>query len=160
MMRFTTLTCLSAALVVMSATTASAQIARTRAPANGQTTPATGGIPRDPQFPYAGLWQGTRTMPLGAGDVVLRFTVVDGAYAGAMVHPDGGEAPHRRLVATAAGLTWESPNSGGGTWVYKVRLAGPDSMTGTLTLRDPPPNLTPAPSGTMVLVRTRARNER
>jgi hypothetical protein len=159
-MRFTILTVLSTALVVGMAPTTSAQIARTRIPGNGETVPPTGAIPRDPQFPYAGLWQGTRTMPLGAGDVVFRFSVVDGSYNGATLHPDGGAVRHGQLAATAGGLTWEQPNSGGGTWVYRVRLVSPDSIVGTLILRDPPPNLTPAPSGTLVLVRTRARGER
>jgi hypothetical protein len=92
-------------------------------------------------------------MPVGSDEVTLRFTVVDGAYSGAMLFPGGGSAPHRQLVANSGGLTWESPNSGGGTWVYHVRLVAADSMTGALILRDPPPNLTPAPAGTMVLVR-------
>jgi len=92
-------------------------------------------------------------MPLGQGEIAFRFSVVDGAYRGATVHTDGGSVPHRQLTATAGGLLWEQPNSGGGTWVYTVRLVGPDSMIGTLVLRDPPPNLTPAPTGTLVLVR-------
>ena len=99
-MRLTTLTCLSTALVVVAATTTSAQIARTRSPGNGETVPATGAIPRNPQFPYAGLWQGTRTMPLGSGDIVFRFSVVDSAYGGATLHPDGGAVAHRQLAST------------------------------------------------------------
>ena len=70
-----------------------------------------------------------------------------------MIPPGGGIAPHNHLAASAAGLTWDSPTSGGGTWVYNVRLAGPDSMVGTLVLRDPPPSQTPAPTGTLVLTR-------
>ena len=70
-----------------------------------------------------------------------------------MLHPGGGRAPSNNLTQTADGLTWESPNSGGGTWVYHVRLAAQDSMVGTLVLRDAPPNLQPAPTGTLVLTR-------
>jgi hypothetical protein len=147
------------ALSVCLAQRSTAQIARTRTPA-GDGQPIAGAIARDPQFPYAGLWQGTRTMPLGSGDIAFRFSVTDGAYTGVTVHADGGTVPHRQLTATAAGLVWEQPNSGGGTWVYHVRLAGPDSMIGTLVLRDPPPNLTPAPAGTMVLVRQSASTRR
>jgi hypothetical protein len=33
-------------------------------------------------------------------------------------------------------------------------------MIGTLVLRDPPPNLTPAPTGTMVLVRQQVSSHR
>jgi hypothetical protein len=152
MKQFTSRSCGAFALVLCFTQHASAQIARTRTPA-GDAQPIAGAMARDPQFPYAGLWQGTRTMPRGTGEIAFRFSVTDGAYAGATVHADGGTVPHRQLTATAAGLEWEQPNSGGGTWVYRVRLVGPDSMIGTLVLRDPPPNLTPAPSGTMVLVR-------
>jgi hypothetical protein len=158
-MRRFTITTLGVALLVFIAPHASAQIARTRSPA-GDVQPVAGAIPRDPQFPYAGLWRGTRTMPLGQGEIAFRFSVVDGAYTGATVHADGGSVPHRQLTATAGGLAWEQPNSGGGTWVYNVRLVGPDSIIGTLVLRDPPPNLTPAPTGTMVLVRQQLPSRR
>jgi hypothetical protein len=132
--------------------TAGAQLARTRDPsaAPGRTG---GGIPRDAQHPYAGMWAGVRTMPVGAGEIRFQFTVTDGKYSGAMLHPGGGRAPDNNLTQTADGLAWESPNSGGGTWVYRVRLAAPDSMVGTLVLRDPPANLQPAPKGTLVLTR-------
>ena len=128
----------------------SAQIPRTRNPA---AMPSDGGIPRDPEHPYAGMWAGAETMPVGRDEVRLQFTVADGRYSGAMLFPGGGRAPDRNLAQTADGLTWESPNSGGGTWVYHVRLAAPDSMVGTLVLRDAPPNLQPAPQGTLVLTR-------
>lgn len=160
MKRFQTNILGGAALALFVAYTAAAQLPRTRAPGGTDAPPAENGIPRDPHFPYAGLWTGTRTMPVGSDDIRLRFSVVDGNYAGAMLHPGGRIAPHHNLAASAAGLTWESPNSGGGTWVYNVRLAGPDSMVGTLVLRDPPPNLTPAPRGTMVLTRQPAPGSR
>ena len=145
------------AALMLIATSANAQIPRTRSP-NGAPPPSTeGAIPRDARFPYAGLWMGHRTMPLGGDDITFQFSVADEKYSGAMLFPNGGRAPHVNLKSTAAGLTWESPNSGGGTWVYAVRLAGPDSMVGTLVLRDPPPNLTPAPTGTLVLKRQAAK---
>ena len=92
-------------------------------------------------------------MPMGSDDVALRFTATDGKYAGLTLHPDGGTAPQNNLTLTAAGLTWEQPNSGGGTWVFDVRLAGPDSMVGTLVLRDAPANFERVPKGTLVLTR-------
>ncbi len=93
-------------------------------------------------------------MPMGADEVVFRFSVTDGNYSGVIIHPGGGTAPDEKLMSSAAGLSWESPNSGGGTWIYKVRLAGPDSLVGTLVLRDAPANFPPpAPSGTLVLKR-------
>jgi len=92
-------------------------------------------------------------MPMGTDDIGLRFTVADEKYSGLTLHPGGGTAPQNKLTLTAAGLTWEQPNSGGGTWVFNVRLAGPDSMVGTLMLRDAPANFERAPKGTMVLTR-------
>jgi hypothetical protein len=143
---------LMAAMMVCAVHAASAQTSRTRSAAPGETT-AVNGVARDARFPYAGVWRGVRTMPVGTGEIGFRFMVEQGHYSGRTLHPDGSTAPQNNLAATARGLTWESPNSGGGTWVYSVRLAGPDSMVGTLVLRDPPPNLTPAPRGTLVLIR-------
>jgi hypothetical protein len=144
---------LAAAMLILSiAQTAHAQLRRSGSP-GGEQTPSAKGVARDPRFPYAGLWSGTRTMTVGSDEISFQFSVADGAYSGVTLHRGGGTAPQQNLAATAAGLTWEQPNSGGGTWLFRVRLAGPDSMVGTLVLRDPPPNLTPAPTGTMILTR-------
>ena len=145
---------LLAATFALTAPDADAQMARTPAP--GAERAPVDAAPRDPRFPYAGLWRGTRRMPVGEDEIGLRFSVTDGRYAGITLHPGGGTAPHHRLTATAAGLTWEQPNSGGGTWVFLVRLVAPDSLAGTLELRDPPPALTPAPRGTIGLARRTA----
>lgn len=139
---------------------ADAQIARTRSPAGGDATLAAAGIPRDSKFPYAGAWHGTRTMPVGSDELRFRFTVADGRYSGVTIHPGGGTAPQNNLTATSAGLTWDQPNSGGGTWVFQVRLAGPDSMVGTIVLRDAPANFNPVPRGTLVLTRVPANAAR
>ena len=139
--------------MLLGAQISSAQIARTRAPNGEAPAAAASGIPRDARFPYAGLWRGTRIMPVGSDEVVLQFTNTDGTYSGAMIHPGGGRAPANSLSATASGLTWESPNSGGGMWVYHVRLVSPDSIEGTLVLRDAPPQFNPVPKGTMALTR-------
>jgi hypothetical protein len=114
----------------------------------------------DAQLPYAGLWAGVRTMEIGSDDIRFQYTVTDGKYSGVMLHPGGGRAVQKNLTQTADGLTWESPNNGGGTWVYRVRLAGPDSMVGTLVLRDAPANLRPAPQGTLVLQRQPSEKHR
>jgi hypothetical protein len=142
---------MAATLLLVAATTAGAQEMRRRSsdPAGAPTS----GLPRDARFPYAGVWAGVRTMPMGSDDISFRFTVTDAAYSGLTLHPGGAASPQNKLTMTAAGLTWEQPNSGGGTWVFNVRLAGPDSMVGTLVLRDAPANFNPAPKGTMVLTR-------
>jgi hypothetical protein len=143
---------MTAALLFVTATTAGAQEMRRRSP-DGKGAPAAAGVPRDARFPYAGVWAGTRTMPIGSDDIGFRFTAANGAYSGLTLHPDGGTSPQNKLTLTAAGLTWEQPNNGGGTWVFNVRLAGPDSMVGTLMLRDAPSNFKTLPKGTMVLTR-------
>jgi hypothetical protein len=143
---------LASTLVISMARTGISQIPRTRSPDSDGSSAQTG-VPRDPRFPYAGVWTGTRTMELGADEIGFRFTVSDGKYSGVTLHPGGGTSPQHSLTLTRAGLTWEQPNSGGGTWVFTVRLAATDSMVGRLVLRDPPANLTPAPTGTMVLTR-------
>lgn len=153
MKRFHIHSLVAATLFVIAAQAAAAQLSRTRSPVGLDAPPPANGVPRDPHFPYAGLWSGTRTMPMGSDQIRCRFSVTDTKYSGEMIHPGGGIAPHNHLAASAAGLTWDLPNSGGGTWMYNVRLAGPDSMVGTLVLRDPPPGLTPAPTRTLVLTR-------
>lgn len=141
------------AVVLFTASTGGAQLPRTRMPGGPDAGLPSGGTPRDARFPYAGQWSGMRVMPAGSDQIAFKFTVTDGQYAGLTLHPGGGTSPQNNIVAGAGGLTWEQPNSGGGTWVFNVRLAGPDSMVGTLFLRDAPANLTPAPRGTMVLTR-------
>ena len=152
-MKRQTVVTLATLFTLFASSTSAAQIARRSRGNDAGPASTNNGTPRDPRFPYAGVWRGTRTMPLGSDQIGFRFTVTDDKYVGATLHPGGGTAPQNALTATAGGLTWEQPNSGGGTWVFRVRLAGPDSMVGTLVLREPPPNLTPAPAGTMVLLR-------
>lgn len=147
---------IGAALVVCVSSNVSAQLRRSPAPGAGSPSAAPAGVPRDRAFPYAGVWRGLRTLPPGTDSLGMRLTVVDGKYVGVLLHPGGHTSPENHLTATAAGLTFDHPNSGGGTWTYHVRLAGPDSMVGTIVLRDAPPNLTPAPEGTMVFLRVAA----
>jgi hypothetical protein len=132
-----------------------AQEQRRRSPGGEQPPAAERGVPRNPNFPYAGLWKGMRTMPMGHDSIGLSFVVENGKYAGVTLYNGGGGRglPRTSVSSTAAGLTWEQPNSGGGRWVYRVRLVGPDSMTGTLELADAPANFNPVPKGTLVLTR-------
>jgi hypothetical protein len=99
-------------------------------------------------------------MPVGQDEIQLRFSVDDGKYAGFLILPYGRAVSGNNLVANSTGITWESPNSGGGTWVYHVRLVGPDSLAGTLVLRDAPPNFNPVPQGTLTLKRQRLAESR
>ena len=88
-------------------------------------------------------------MPVGSDELHLRFTLENGAYLGQLVHHDGSATPAVRVSDGATGITWEMPNSGGGTWRYRMRLVSPDSIAGTLELLNPPAELMPAPKGTI-----------
>lgn len=110
-------------------------------------------LPRVPGFPYAGAWKGFRSMPMGGDTVRLQFTVANGKYEGGMLLPNGRTIPSDHLTASATGLTWDSANSGGGVWAYKIRLVSPDSIVGTLVLENAPPEFNPIPRGTLVLKR-------
>jgi hypothetical protein len=145
----------AAALLITLTAAAGAQERRRSPNPDGAPPSAQGAIPRNPKMPYAGLWSGTRNMPMGPGPFATRFSAADGKYQGVMIFPDGNTAPWAKVTSSSSGLTMESPNSGGGTWVYSVRLAGPDSMVGTLILRDAPAVLNPPPRGTLVLKRQR-----
>jgi hypothetical protein len=47
-------------------------------------------VPRDPKFPYAGMWKGVRTMPMGHDSIGLAFAMEDGKYAGVTLYNGGG----------------------------------------------------------------------
>jgi hypothetical protein len=74
----------------------------------------------------------------GPGEQVpltMVFDVARDAYVGFTSMGASGRAPHRNTVADGRVLRWEQSNSGGGVWVYSVRLITPDSAAGTLTLK-------------------------
>ena len=111
-------------------------------------------IPANPHFPFAGTWGGTRTVEGNRDPVVIAVDVANGKYFGAIIHPDGSMAEHQHEHVEGNALTWDSPNSGGGTWVYRVKLVGPDSIAGTVALQGAPAIFGPKPpSGTVTLAR-------
>ena len=137
----------------------------TTPPGGGQPAPAPG-TPVNRRFPFAGAWDGSRTMQNGPGaqspaPIGMVFAVADSAtraYSGAMILPNGAHAPFQHLATTHDGLTWDQPNSGGGNWVYTAKLTSRDSLVGTLVLRDAPWKPAPEPSGTFLLVRRPAKD--
>ncbi|MFN8571391.1 MAG: hypothetical protein U0132_04990 [Gemmatimonadaceae bacterium] len=144
-------------------TTAGAQ-ERRRAPeaVPRAATPA----PRaDARMPFAGLWAGTRSFrdgPAGAGEDELRLVFeVDSArgYRGYQSLPNNAHAPYDRVALTGVSLTWQHPNSGGGTWMYTARLSSADVMEGSMTLVDWPQGGGARPVATFKLARQRARPE-
>ena len=147
-------------LLFLAAQGAAAQ-ERRQGPGGGGAASNETGEARDDRNPFAGLWRGRRALGSDLHDELgLRFTAIDGKYVGYMIVGEGGHILSQHLTATSGGLTWDSPNSGGGTWVYNVRLAGPDSLVGTLELRDPPDNLSNTPKGTLVFKRVPAGKSR
>jgi hypothetical protein len=161
---------LAAALLILGAGAAAAQVRRSGGPPPGgvPTTPP-GGIPRggaSARYPYAGAWDGSFSLSVGPGagrrvPIAVAFDVVDSArqaYAGATILPGDARAPHLETRVRDGEMRWTQANSGGGYWHYTARLATPDSIVGTLVLRDwpqLPPGERP-PAGTLALVRRRA----
>ena len=131
---------------------------------NGGAPPeAPKGLPRNARFPFAGVWDGTMSLVGGAGgerDVPRTFVFVvadstKGLYDGVMVLPDNRRAPYAETTFANGEVKWKLPNSGGGFWVYTAKLAGRDSLAGTVALVDWPqlPEGQKAPSGTLGLAR-------
>ena len=92
---------------------------------------------------------------------VPRVVVLDVAdstkseYSGGTMLPNGERAPHVETTVTNGEMHWKMPNSGGGFWVYAVRLVSRDSISGTVALKDWPQLGAgeKAPSGVVTLVR-------
>jgi hypothetical protein len=146
-------TMLGVALLVSGLSSSDAQSQERRRSAGGEASTGAAGIPRNARFPYAGLWEGVFTLPEGSDKIGFEFTLVDSTYRGRTIHPGGGGPTHGNLSAGADGLRWEQPNSGGGTWAYHVRLVAPDSIAGTLELKNAPAEFTTAPKGTIAMRR-------
>jgi hypothetical protein len=143
---------LAAILLVTSSQVGSAQLRRS---ADGAAPPA--GLPsiaRNPRFPFAGTWVGRRNIEANAMPVAFAINADNERYSSVMILPDNARVPLERTRLVGDTLVWESPNSGGGMWVYKAhRLAG-DTLVGTILLRDAPANFGPKPpSGKFSVVR-------
>ena len=121
------------------------------------------GIPRNPQHPYAGVWDGTFTLrngPAGGHDIpiVLVLIIADsaqGEYSGATILPNGARAPHLETTVVDGEMRWKQENSGGGFWIYAGKIVSRDSIAGAVALKDwpqLPPGEQP-PTGTFALAR-------
>ena len=150
-----------ATAVMLFATFAGAQ-ERRRAPGPGEMpTPQPGDDAGSrARYPFSGVWRGSLTMTGDVPDagkpteIGMMFQITDTVarvYSGATLFPGNATSKHLKSTSTASGLQWEEKNSGPGFFVYTARLASPDSIVGTVTLRDG--NMPGAPKGTFVLVR-------
>lgn len=160
------MSCLTTVLVAaVGASNADAQMRRS-AP-DGAGSPPRGeapkGIPRSPQHPYAGAWDGTFSLRGGPGGerhvpITIVLIVADTSndeYSGATILPNGARAPHLETAVVNGEMRWKQRNSGGGFWMYAGKIVSRDSIAGTVALKDwpqLPPGETP-PSGTFALVR-------
>lgn len=141
--------------------TAQSQQRRTADPNGGPPPPPPAGSAMNPRFPFAGAWKGAEQFESGPGSdaptpITTAFAVADsakGVYDGAQAMPDGGRVPFPGAKLADGVLTWESPNSGGGKWIYAAKIVGRDTLTGTMTLRGAPWNPSPEPVGKFTLVR-------
>ena len=155
----------------------STEVADAQLPRRSRSAEGTAGVPpvergdqlRLPRRPFVGGWEGWSQLASGQGAeqrMPLRI-LVDSAqsgsgYASSTVHPGGKRSANPQTVERDGMLYWRSPNSGGGWWEYSARLVTPDSIAGTVRLRDWPQLAAgqTAPSGTFVLVRRAAAPSR
>lgn len=127
----------------------------------GDAAPALpSGAPMNARAPFAGVWEGSRIIKGGPGGVTTMPTTMvfqadstGATYTGFFVLPNGEHAPYEKVLKDGPSLTFESRNSGGGMWKFKGRLAGRDTLTGTLALEDWPQANGMKPAGTFTLVR-------
>ena len=143
---------LSGILLIASSSVGTAQLRRS---ADGAGAPA--GLPSiaaNPRFPFAGTWIGRRAIAGDGMPVAFAIAADNGRYSSVMILPDHARVPLERTRLAGDTLVWESPNSGGGMWVYKARRIAGDTLVGTVVLRDAPANFGPKPpSGTFSVVR-------
>jgi hypothetical protein len=145
-------TVVSAVLLIASSQVGIAQLRRS---ADGGGAPA--GLPSiaaNPRFPFAGTWVGRRTISEDGMPVAFAIEADNGRYSSVIILPDNAKVPLERTRLVGDTLVWESPNSGGGMWVYKARRVAADTLVGTVVLRDAPANFGPKPpSGKFNVVR-------
>jgi hypothetical protein len=143
--------------LVVSIHTASAQLGRSAD--GGGAPPGLPSIAANPRFPFAGPWVGRRVVGEHEGmPVAFAIDVAKERYSTIMLLPDNAHVPLERTRLVGDTLVWESPNSGGGVWVYKARRLAGDTVVGTIALRDAPAAFgANPPKGTFNVVRQPAR---
>ena len=130
-------------------------IAQLRRSADGSGAPADlPSIAANPRFPFAGTWVGRRAIEGDRMPIAFAIAADNGRYSSVMILPDRAKVALERTRLVGDTLVWESPNSGGGMWVYKARRVAADTLVGTVVLRDAPANFGPnPPSGNFNVVR-------
>jgi hypothetical protein len=145
---------LVAVLLLAASQTASAQ-ERRRSPGGegGAGLPYIEGIAT---FPLSGSWAGTMERT-GVGSFPIRWNLEaeDGMYKRLARLNAGQPAPQVFWKATSKTIRWEE-ESGAGVLVYSAQLAGPDSIAGTVTLRDGKPSDPKTAQGTFALTRIKS----
>ena len=141
-------------LLLASVQTSSAQ-ERRRSP-GGEGGAALPYIEGTASFPLSGSWAGTMTRA-GVGSFPIRWNLEaeDGMYKRLARLNAGQPAPQVFWKATAKTIRWEE-ESGVGVLVYNAQLVSPDSIAGTVTLRDGKPGDPAAAQGTFALARIKS----
>lgn len=147
-----------AAVVMLAGLAAEGNAQERRRSADGAPpVPPPAGSVMNRRYPAAGVWEGTRRNPMGEeSPATLMFEVSDSSkqqYRGAQMMADGGRVPYPEVSWSAGALTWKSPNSGGGDWMYTGRLSGTDTLKVEMVLKGAPWNPSPEPKMTYVLAR-------
>lgn len=153
---------LAVAFIAFAPDTTHAQMPRIAGPPGSDPGATAAGIARNRRFPFAGVWVGSRHATIGVGTdepptpITVRFTVADSAkavYTGVQLMPGGGKVPFPNAALNGGALAWESPNSGGGTWIYTANLVGRDTLDGRMVLRGAPWKPSPEPTIVFRLIR-------
>jgi hypothetical protein len=142
---------LVAVLLLSVAQTVSAQ-ERRRSP-GGEGGPALPFIEGNTSFPLSGSWAGTMTRTgVGSFPIAMNLEAEDGMYKRLTRVNAGQPAPKVFWKVTGKTIRWEE-ESALGVLVYSAQLVSPDSIAGTVTLRDGKPNDPGTAQGTFALAR-------
>ena len=144
-------------VVVLLLATAQAVSAQERRRSGGaEGGPALPFIEGTARFPLSGSWAGIMART-GVGSFPIRWNLEaeDGMYKRLARLNAGQPAPEVFWKATAKTIRWEE-ESGLGVLVYSAQLVSPDSIAGTVTLRDGKPGDPATAQGTFALARIKS----
>ena len=139
--------------VLLLATAQAAGAQERRRSSGGEGGPALPLIEGDASFPLSGSWAGTMTRTgVGSFPIAMNLEAEGGTYKRLARVNAGQPAAHVFWKVTGKTIRWEE-ESGLGVLVYTAQLVSPDSIAGTVTLRDGKPNDPATAQGTFALSR-------
>ena len=143
------------ALLLLTAAQAASAQERRRSP-GGEGGPALPFIEGDASFPLSGSWAGKMTRTgVGSFPIALNLEAEGGMYKRLARVNAGQPAPNVFWKVTGTTIRWEE-DSGLGVLVYSAQLVSPDSIAGTVTLKDGKPSDPGTTQGTFALTRIKS----